>query len=75
MDSVFLQDTKRILTLEWIAILAYLSNILIFNNFNISYNIRMHIFITIRLFYKNIAIKVTVAVVVKHENWPLTQMA
>ena len=35
----------------------------------------MHIFITIRLFYKNIAIKVTVAVVVKHENWPLTQMA
>ena len=35
----------------------------------------MHIFITIILFHKNIAIKVTAAVVVKHENWPFTQMA
>ena len=35
----------------------------------------MHVFITIRWFYKDIGIEVTTAVVVKHENWAFTQIA
>ena len=35
----------------------------------------MHIFFTIRWFYKHIGIEVTIAVAVKHENWAFTQIA